>query len=93
MVRPGPPTASAKATEIYDVGTNTWSLGANYPLLISFTSGVDPGRPNLLGRWYCERRVACLRRRLIVTTRTENPSAILAIADLPATRWGAATAF
>ena len=39
----GPATASTNALEIYDVAGNTWSLGAVYPLAISFVSAWVQG--------------------------------------------------
>ncbi len=88
----GPATASANALEIYDVAFNTWSAGAAYPLLISFTSGWTQG-----GFIYSAGGIQSVGSLASAKTYRYDPVADTwddaAIADMPATRWGAATAF
>ena len=87
----GPATNSTNVLEIYDVASNTWTLGANYPLSTSFASGFTQGNfiyaaggitvPGLV--------VTAKTYRYDPATNTWNDAAI---ADLPVTRWGAASA-
>ncbi len=87
----GPATASAQALEIYDITSNTWSAGAAYPLLISFTSGWTQG-----GFIYSAGGIQSVGSLASAKTYRYDPVGNTwddaAIADLPATRWGAATA-
>ncbi len=87
----GPSTASAQALEIYDVGSNTWSSGAAYPILISFTSGWTQG-----GFIYSAGGIQSVGSAASLKTYRYDPAtntwSDAAIADLPQTRWGAATA-
>ncbi len=88
----GPSTASANALEIYTIATNTWTAGAAYPLLISFTSGWTQG-----GFIYSAGGIQSVGSVASAKTYRYDPVANTwddaSIADLPATRWGAATAF
>ena len=90
----GPGTASTAVTEIYDVGTNTWTPGPAYPLAISFVSGWTQG-----GFIYGAGGIQSVGSVVSLKTYRLDPANLgagwvdAAIADLPATRWGAATAF
>ena len=81
-------------TEIYDVGTNTWTPGPAYPLAISFVSGWTQG-----GFIYGAGGIQSVGSVVSTKTYRLDPANLgagwvdAAIADLPATRWGAATAF
>ena len=78
--------------EIYDVASNTWSAGAPYPIAISFVSGVAQG-----GFIYAGGGVQTVGTLASAKTYRYDPAANswndAAIADLPATRWGAASAW
>jgi len=81
--------ASTNALEIYDIATDTWTAGANYPLAESFiglfvqgnfiyaVGGIDAASVVSTAKTY----------RYDPIGNTWNDAAI---ADLPATRWGAA---
>jgi subtilisin-like proprotein convertase family protein len=88
----GPATASTNVVEIYDVASNTWSAGANYPLAISFVSAVAQG-----GFIYAGGGVQTVGTLASAKTYRYDPASNswndAAIADLPATRWGAASAW
>ena len=77
--------------EIYDVAANTWTAGAAYPQLISFTSGWTQG-----GFIYSAGGIESVGSLASAKTYRYDPVTNIwddaAIADLPATRWGAATA-
>jgi hypothetical protein len=87
----GPATASTSAHEIYDVVSNTWSAGAAYPLAISFVSAWTDGT-----YIYGAGGIQSVGSAASVKTYRYDPVANTwsdaAIADLPITRWGAATA-
>jgi N-acetylneuraminic acid mutarotase len=88
----GPATASTNALEIYDVGTNTWASGAVYPLSASFISAWAYN--NFI---YAAGGLQTVGSVPTLKTYRYDPVANTwddaAIADLPVTRWGAATAF
>src|SRR6185436_10368477 len=88
----GPATASTNALEIYDVANNTWSSGAVYPLSISFVSGVARnGFVYAAGGIQSVGSLSSLKTyRYDPITNTWDDAAI---ADLPQTRWGAASSF
>ncbi len=79
--------------EIYDVGTNTWSAGPVYPLLISFVSAWTDGT-----FIYAAGGIASVGSLASNKTYRLDPANLgagwndAAIADLPDTRWGAAAA-
>jgi N-acetylneuraminic acid mutarotase len=87
---PSASSASTNALEIYDVVGNTWSPGANYPLLNSFVSAFTQG-----GFIYGAGGIASVGSVVSAKTYRYDPVANswddAAIADLPATRWGAAS--
>ena len=82
-------TASADALEIYDIPSNTWSLGANMPQPTSFPAAfVNGGFIYCIGGLNATGTVASLKTyRYDPATNTWDDASI---ADLPATRWGAA---
>ncbi|MBK7708242.1 MAG: hypothetical protein IPJ30_21445 [Acidobacteria bacterium] len=86
----GPATASTDALEIYDVAGNTWSLGAVYPQQVSFVSAFSNG-----GFVYGAGGIASVGSVASLKTYRYDPMANTwddaAIADLPLTRWGAAS--
>ena len=88
----GPGTASAQALEIYDVATNTWTAGAAYPLAISFVSGWTDGTC-IYGAGGIQSVGSVASAKTYRYDPLTNLWDDLAIADLPATRWAAATAF
>ena len=83
-------TNSTNVLEIYDVASNTWSPGAPYPLAISFVNAFVQG--NFIyaaGGIQTAGSVESLKTfRYDPATNTWDDAAI---ADLPATRWGAAS--
>jgi Kelch motif len=86
-------TVSTAALEIYDIASNTWSAGAPYPEspTVSFVSGFAVG--NFI---YGAGGIAASTSVPTLKTYRYDPVANswndAAIADLPATRWGAAAA-
>jgi hypothetical protein len=86
----GPATASTNVLEIYDIATNMWTLGAPYPELSSFVSAfVNGGFVYGAGGIQSVGSVASLKTyRYDPVANTWNDAAI---ADLPLTRWGAAS--
>ena len=86
----GPATASTNVLEIYDVATNTWAPGAPYPLAISFVGAFVRG-----GFIYGAGGIQSVGSVASNKTYRYDPVANswddAAIADLPATRWGAAS--
>ncbi len=87
----GPATDSTNVLEIYDVAANTWSLGAVYPLAISFVGAWTDGTYVYgAGGYQSAGPLASLKTyRYSPAANTWNDAAI---ADLPSTRWGAAAA-
>ena len=88
----GPATNSTNALEIYDIGLNSWTLGAVYPITESFVSGWTQG-----GFIYSAGGIDGATSVATAKTYRYDPVANTwddaSIADLPATVWGAATAF
>ena len=88
----GPATASTSVLEIYDVASNTWTPGPAYPLAISFVSAFVQG--NFI---YGAGGIDSVTSTGSVKTFRYDPVANswndAAIADLPQTRWGAASSF
>jgi hypothetical protein len=86
----GPATASTNVLEIYDVATNMWSAGAPYPLLISFVSAFVQG--NFV---YGAGGIQSVGSLASLKTYRYDPVMNVwddaSIADLPLTRWGAAS--
>jgi N-acetylneuraminic acid mutarotase len=84
-------TASTAVHEIYDVASNTWAPGAPYPLAISFVNAFVQG--NFI---YAAGGIQTVGSVESLKTFRYNPATNTwddaAIADLPATRWGAASA-
>ncbi|MGH2553272.1 MAG: Kelch repeat-containing protein, partial [Chitinophagaceae bacterium] len=78
--------------EIYDVASNTWTNGANYPLAISFVSAIARG-----GFIYAGGGVQTVGTIASAKTYRYDPASNTwddaSIADLPASRWGAAADF
>ena len=90
----GPGTASTSVTEIYDVASNTWTAGPAYPLAISFVSGWTNGTFIYgAGGIQSVGSVASAKTYRLDPANLGAGWVDAAIADLPATRWGAATAF
>ena len=83
-------SGSTSAMEIYDVASNTWTTGANYPIAISFVSAIARG-----GFIYAAGGVQTVGTAASLKTYRYDPAANTwddaAIADLPSTRWGAAS--
>ncbi len=83
---------STTALEIYNIGTNTWSAGAAYPAALSFVSGATDGT-----YIYAGGGIASVGSLASSKTYRYDPGTNtwddVAIADLPATRWGAAGDF
>ena len=88
----GPATASTNVLEIYDIASNTWTVGAPYPLAISFVSAFAQG--NFI---YAAGGIDSVTSTGSVKTFRYDPATNswndAAIADLPQTRWGAASSF
>jgi subtilisin-like proprotein convertase family protein len=81
--------APTNAVGIYDIATNTWTAGANYPLNAGFLSAVaDNGFIYVAGGIDAAGSNKTYRYDPVANTWNDA-----AIADLPATRWGAAHAF
>ncbi len=83
-------TVSTNVLEIYDIASNTWSAGAPYPLAISFVSAFVQG--NFI---YAAGGIQSLGSVESLKTYRYDPATNTwddaAIADLPATRFGAAS--
>ena len=88
----GPATASTNVLEIYDVASNTWSAGAPYPLSISFVSGVAQGN-FIYGAGGIQSVGSAPSTKTFRYDPITNTWDDAAIADLPDTRWGAASSF
>ena len=86
----GPATASTNVLEIYDVAGNTWAPGAPYPLSISFVGAFVQG-----GFIYGAGGIQSVGSLASLKTYRYDPVGNtwddVAITDLPATRWGAAS--
>jgi subtilisin-like proprotein convertase family protein len=77
------------AVEIYDIASNTWSLGAPYPQGNGFVNAWASGNYIYAGGGTSPAGVESAKTyRYDPATNTWDDAAI---ADLPATRWGAAT--
>ena len=87
----GPGTNSSSTLEIYTIATNTWASGAAYPITESFVSGWTQG-----GFVYSAGGIDGATSLATAKTYRYDPVGNVwddaSIADLPATRWGAATA-
>jgi hypothetical protein len=85
-------TTSVANLEIYNIGTNTWTAGAALPVAESFMSAFTQG-----GFIYEAGGLDAVSTIATVKTYRYDPAGNTwddaSIADLPATRWGAATAF
>jgi subtilisin-like proprotein convertase family protein len=79
----------ANSVEIYNIATNTWTAGANYPINAGFVSAVTDGT-FIYAAGGIDAAGSNKTYRYDPATNTWNDAAI---ADLPATRWGAAHAF
>lgn len=81
---------STNALEIYDIATNTWTAGAPYPTSVSFASSFVKG--NFI---YGAGGIASVGSVATLKTYRYDPATNTwddaAIADLPQTRWGAAS--
>src|SRR5439155_5677594 len=77
---------------IYDVASNTWTPGAPYPISISFVSAFTQG-----GFIYAGGGIDAATSTASAKTYRYTPGTNTwddaGIADLPATRWGAASSF
>jgi subtilisin-like proprotein convertase family protein len=81
--------APTNAVNIYDIATNTWTVGANYPQNAGFVSAVaDNGFIYAAGGIDAAGSTKTFRYDPVANVWNDA-----AIADLPATRWGAAQAF
>jgi N-acetylneuraminic acid mutarotase len=83
-------SASVNNLEIYDVAGNSWTAGAPYPLAISFVSAFARG--NFV---YAAGGIQSVGSAASLKTYRYDPAGNTwddaAIADLPLTRWGAAS--
>ena len=86
----GPATASTNVLEIYNVATNMWSPGAPYPLLISFVSAFVQGN-FIYGAGGIQSVGSLASLKTYRYDPVGNSWDDAAIADLPLTRWGAAS--
>jgi hypothetical protein len=87
----GPGTSSTNVMEIYDVASNTWTAGAVYPLAESFVSGWTQGG-FIYGAGGINSPASAATNKTFRYDPASNTWDDAAIADLPLTRWGAATA-
>jgi N-acetylneuraminic acid mutarotase len=83
-------SASTNVLEIYDVASNTWSLGAVYPLAISFVSAWTDGT-YVYGAGGIQSVGSVPSLKTYRYNTVANTWDDAAIADLPLTRWAAAT--
>ena len=84
----GPATAATNALEIYDIATNSWTAGAPYPAATSFVGAfVKGGFIYGAGGLVASLPVAKTYRYDPAGNTWDDAS----IADLPLTRWGAAS--
>ena len=87
----GPATSSTNVLEIYDVAGNTWTTGASYPITESFVSAWGQGT-------FIYAAGGIDGATSVATTKTYRYDTVAnvwddaSIADLPLTRWGAASA-
>ncbi len=86
----GPATASTDVLEIYDIGTNMWTTGTPYPLAISFVGAFTDGT-----YVYGAGGIQSVGSLASLKTYRYDPGTSMwddaAVADLPLTRWGAAS--
>jgi subtilisin-like proprotein convertase family protein len=81
--------APTNSVQIYDIAAGTWSAGANYPINVGFVSAVADN-----GFIYAGGGIdAAGTNKTYRYDPVANVWNDAAIADLPATRWGAAQAF
>jgi subtilisin-like proprotein convertase family protein len=81
--------APTNSLEVYDIAANTWTSGANYPQNAGFVSAIADN-----GFIYAAGGIdAAGSNKTYRYDPTANVWNDAAIADLPATRWGAAQAF
>jgi hypothetical protein len=83
-------TGSTNVLEIYDIGTNTWSLGAPYPAALSFVSSFASGGL-IYGAGGIDGNSGVESAKTYCYNPGTNTWDDAAIADLPGTRWGAAS--
>ena len=88
----GPATASTNVLEIYDVASNTWTPGPAYPLAISFVSAFVQGN-FIYGAGGIDSVTSTGSVKTFRYDPVANSWSDAAIADLPQTRWGAASSF
>lgn len=81
-------TAATTALEIYDIASNTWSSGAAYPAATSFVSAAVINGFIYTAGGINNNAGTTKTYRYDPTANTWDDAAI---ADLPATRWGAAS--
>ncbi len=86
----GPGTSPTNALEIYDIAGNSWSAGAPYPLAMSFMSAYAQGNFIYAAGGYDGANASVKTYRYDPVANTWDDASI---ADLPATRWGAASGF
>ncbi|MBK9568892.1 MAG: hypothetical protein IPO53_02485 [Chitinophagaceae bacterium] len=86
----GPGTASTNAVEIYDIASNTWTAGAPYPIAASFISAIQMGGFIYTAGGNASGTEQTKTYRYDPVANSWNDAAI---ADLSATRWGAASGF
>jgi N-acetylneuraminic acid mutarotase len=85
----GAGSASTNVLEIYDVASNTWSPGAAYPLAASFISAFAHGNFVYAAGGF-QSALGAATNKTYRYDPVSNTWDDVAIADLPATRWGAA---
>ncbi len=86
----GPATSSTNVLEIYDIAGNSWTPGAPYPLATSFVSAFVQGN-FLYGAGGFAAPAATANLKTFRYDPVGNAWDDAAIADLPLTRWGAAS--
>ncbi len=83
----GTGAAATNVLEIYDIASNTWTPGANYPISVSFASGYAQGGFIWAAGGYDGANPSAKAYRYDPVANSWNDAAMT---DLPAGRWGAA---
>ncbi|MGI8435501.1 MAG: dockerin type I domain-containing protein [Chthoniobacterales bacterium] len=83
-------TVSTNALEIYDIAANTWSVGAPYPITESFVGGWAQGN-YVYGAGGIDGASSVPTAKTYRYDTASNTWDDASIADLPDTRWGAAS--
>ena len=83
-------TVSTNVLEIYDISSNTWTTGAPYPIAISFPSAFAQGG-FIYGAGGIDGTTSVESAKTYRYDPGTNTWSDAAIADLPASRWAAAS--